>query len=170
MMPLMAQPATSMTAEARAERLAGAIYGTVVVGGVLAATTLDARPSAIVAGAYALATVVVFWFAHAWARSLGRRATGLRALYVSTAESLAHDWPLVQAAFPPFAAIAAARLLGASHETAIDVGMWTCVALLAGWGAVIARREGASALGIAARAAACLLLGMVLVLLKALLH
>ena len=170
MMARMAQPDASMTAEARAERLAGAIYGTVVVGGVLAATTHNASPSAIDAGVYALATVVVFWLAHAWARSLGRRATGVRSLYVGAAESLAEDWPLVQSAFPPFAAIAAARLLGASHETAIDIGIWTCVAFLGGWGAVIARREGASALGIAARAAACLLLGMVLVGLKALLH
>jgi hypothetical protein len=169
MMALMAHPDPSMTAEARAERLSGAIYGTVVVGGVLAATTHDAMPSAIDAGLYVLATVVVFWLAHAWARSMGRRATGERSLYLDAAEALAQDWPLVQAAFPPFVSIAAARALGASHETAIDIGLWTCVAQLAAWGAGIARREGASAFGIVLRAAGCMALGVLLVLLKALL-
>jgi hypothetical protein len=166
----MTHPDAATTAAARAEHLASAIYGTVVVAGVLAATTHDASPSAIDAGIYALATVVVFWLGHAWARSLGQRVVRGSSRNLGAVEFLVEDWPLVQSAFPPFAAIAIARLLGASHETAIDVGIWTCVALLAGWGAVVAKREGASSLGIALRAAGCALLGMVLVGLKALLH
>jgi hypothetical protein len=141
----------------------------VVVGGVLAATTRDAIPSAIDAGLYVLATVVVFWLAHAWARSMGRRATGQRSLYLGLAESLAQDWPLVQSAFPPLISIAVARALGASHETAIDIGLWTCVAQLAAWGAGIARQEGYSAFGIVVQTAGCAALGILLVLLKALL-
>ena len=60
----------------RVERLAGAIYGTIVVAGVLAATEYDDDPEVLETGAYALATVVVFWLAHAWAQTLGRRLVG----------------------------------------------------------------------------------------------
>src|SRR5215210_5477051 len=86
-----AQADPSATAEARAEHLTGAVYGTVVVAGVLAAATNDAQPSAGDTGVYVLATVIVFWLAHAWARSLGQRATGLSV--TGRVASLAEDWP-----------------------------------------------------------------------------
>lgn len=150
----------------RAERLAGAIYGTIVVAGVLAATEYDDQPEAFETGVYALATVFVFWLAHAWAQTLGRRIIGVGPPGRALRHSLARDWPLVQSAFPPLAAMALAGLFGASDSTAIDIGFWICVASLGAWGAVTAHREGASSARTVAAAAGCGALGLLLVLLK----
>lgn len=150
----------------RVERLAGAIYGTIVVAGVLAATEYDDDPEVLETGAYALATVVVFWLAHAWAQTLGRRLVGVGPSRGKLRHSLARDWPLVQSALPPLAAMAIAALLGASDETAIEIAFWVCVVSLAAWGAVVARREQASIARTIITAAGCGALGLVLVVLK----
>ena len=114
----------------RVERLAGAIYGTIVVAGVLAATEYDDHPEALETGVYAVATVAVFWLAHAWAQT------------------------------------ALAGLFGASDEAAIDIGFWVCVASLAVWGGIVARREQASVAGTVFTALGCGALGLLLVVLK----
>ena len=150
----------------RAERLAGAIYGTIVVAGVLAASEYDDQPEAFDTGIYALATVFVFWLAHAWAQPLGRRIVGVGPPGRALRHSLARDWPLVQSALPPLAAMALAGLFGASDQTAIDIAFWVCVASLGVWGAITARREEASAARTVMAALGCAALGLLLVVLK----
>jgi hypothetical protein len=150
----------------RVERLAGAIYGTIVVAGVLASSEYDDHPEALDTGSYALATVIVFWLAHAWAQTLGRRIVGRGSTTQALRHSLARDWPLVQSALPPLAAMALAMLFGAADETAIDIAFWVCVASLGAWGAVVAHREQASAARTLTTAMGCALLGLLLVGLK----
>jgi len=150
----------------RAERLAGAIYGTIVVAGVLAATEWDDDPQAFDTAVYAVATVCVFWLAHAWAQTLGRRIVGVGPSGRALRHSLARDWPLVQSALPPLAAMGIAGLLGASDQTALDVGFWVCVASLGAWGGFVAYREQASAAGIGVAAVGGAALGLLLVVLK----
>ena len=150
----------------RAERLAGAIYGTIVVAGVLAASEYDDQPEAFDTGTYALATVMVFWVAHAWAQTLGRRIVGVGPSGRALRHSLARDWPLVQSALPPLAAMALAGVFGASDQTAIDIGFWVCVASLGVWGGITARREDASPARTVMTALGCAALGLLLVLLK----
>jgi hypothetical protein len=150
----------------RAERLAGAIYGTIVVAGVLAATEYDEQPEALDTGIYALCTVVVLWVAHAWAQTLGRRMVGGGPLRHALRHSLVRDWALVQSALPALAAMALAGLLGASDETAINIGFWVCVASLGAWGAIVAQREHASTARTVTAALGCAMLGLVLVALK----
>jgi hypothetical protein len=158
-------PAT-YEAHDQAERLAGAIYGTIVVAGVLAATEFDEAPQPLETGVYALATVGVFWLAHAWAQTMGRRIVGVGPSGRALRHSLARDWPLVQSALPPLAAMALAKLVGASDGTAIDVAFWVCVASLGTWGAIVARREEASAARTLMAAAGCAVLGLLLIVLK----
>ena len=151
------------------ERLTGAIYATIVVAGVLAASEWDPDPHAADTGLYALGTVLVLWVTHAWAHTLGHRYMhdghpGGRLGY-----SLAHDWPLVQAALPALAALALARLAGTSDETAINLAFWVCVATLTAAGALIAWRSREPPWRIVAAGAGCGLLGLALVLLKELL-
>ncbi len=150
----------------RAERLAGAIYGTIVVAGVLAASEYDDQPEAFDTGIYALATVFVFWLAHAWAQTLGRRIVGVGPPGRALRHSLARDWPLVQSALPPLAAMAIAGLFGASDQTAIDIAFWVCVVSLGAWGAFVAHREQASTGRIVTAALGCGALGLALVVLK----
>ncbi len=150
----------------RVERLAGAIYGTIVVAGVLATTEGDEDPDALETAVYAVATVFVFYLAHAWAQTLGRRLVGVGPAERALRHSLARDWPLVQSALPPLGAMAIAALFGASDSTAIDIGFWVCVVSLGAWGAVVAHREEASTGRVVITALGCGGLGLLLVFLK----
>jgi hypothetical protein len=156
--------------EERAEQLAGGIYGTVVVAGLLAATGPDDDPEVWPTALWVVVTVVVFWLAHSWARTMARRATGLADRRREMRESLARHWPLVQSAFPPIVVMLVARLLGASDETAILIATCSCIVLLAGWGVVVGRQEHESPRRVVGTAAGCALLGALMVLLKVVIH
>jgi hypothetical protein len=154
--------------ERQVERLAGAIYGTILVAGVLAAASgknADVADTAL----YVFATVLIFWLAHAWADSLARRVTATRRGLTGFRITLANQWPLVQSAFPPIVVMIAASVLGADDETAITWGAWSCVVLLAGWGIVVARKEKESAGGVVLTSVACAALGLLMIALKAVL-
>lgn len=138
--------------------------------GVLATTSPDNDPNVADAAFYVVATVVVFWLAHAWALTLGHRAAGSHPSRRELRHGLAREWPLVQSAVLPLAAMALASLAGASDESAIDIALWTCVAVLVGWGVVIARREQASRWRTIGTALACGALGAVMIALNALVH
>lgn len=157
-----------MDAEERARRLVGRVNGTIVTAGVLAVASAGEDPNAFDAGLYALATVVVFWLAHGWAESLGRRAGehpehGFR-------HGLVHQLPVLESVVPPLLAIGIARLLGAGHEDAITWAAWVCVGELGLLGAAVAYRERRPPLRIASTAAGCAALGLLMILLKAIVH
>jgi hypothetical protein len=156
--------------EERAEQLAGGIYGTVVVAGLLAATGPDDDPEVWPTAPWVVVTVVVFWLAHSWARTMARRATGLADRRREMRQSLARHWPVVQSAFPPIVVMLLARALGASDETAILLAACSCIVLLAGWGVVVGRQEHESTPRVVATAAGCALLGALMVLLKVVIH
>jgi hypothetical protein len=156
--------------EERAEQLAGGIYGTVVVAGLLAATGPDDDPEVWPTALWVVVTVVVFWLAHSWARTMARRATGLADRRREMRQSLARHWPVVQSAFPPIVVMLLARALGASDETAILLAACSCILLLAGWGVVVGRQEHESTPRVVATAAGCALLGALMVLLKVVIH
>jgi hypothetical protein len=156
--------------EERAEQLAGGIYGTVVVAGLLAATGADSDPVVWPTALWVVVTVVVFWLAHSWARTMARRATGLADRRREMRESLVRHWPLVQSAFPPIIAMLIARALGASDETAILIAGCSCIVLLAAWGVAVGRQEHESLGRIVATAAGSAFLGALMVLLKVVIH
>jgi hypothetical protein len=156
--------------EGRAEELAGAIYGTIVVAGLLAATGPDDDPEIWPTALWVLVTVVVFWLAHSWALSMARRATGIASQRGGVRHSLARHWPLVQSAFPPLGVMFGAALLGANDETAILIAAWACVVLLGAWGIVVGRQEHESPLRIALTSLGCAALGALMVVLKIVIH
>jgi hypothetical protein len=156
--------------EERAEQLAGGIYGTVVVAGLLAATGADNDPVVWPTALWVVVTVVVFWLAHSWARTMARRATGLADRRREMRESLVRHWPLVQSAFPPIIVMLIARALGARDETAILIAGCSCIVLLAAWGVAVGRQEHESLGRIVATAAGCAFLGALMVLLKVVIH
>ena len=56
--------------ERRAEQLAGGIYGTIVVAGLLAAAGPDDNPEVWPTALWVVVTVLVFWLAHSWSLSI----------------------------------------------------------------------------------------------------
>lgn len=153
----------------RAQRLVGTVHGTIVGASVLAVSGgTDDALAPIETGLYVLATVVVFWFAHAWGHRLGARAAGLADH--GFIRCLEDQLPIVEAVIAPMAALLLAGAAGASDDDAIDVAIWVCVGQLALLGVAVGRREGQPPHRIALTAAGCAALGIVMVALKAIVH
>lgn len=141
------------------------MVGTIVTASVLAASAAGDNPDALRVGAYALATIVVFWIAHGWARSLGARSVGDPRHRL--AHGLRHELPVLESVVPPLLALGIASAAGDSDENAITIAAWVCVGELGFFGGEVAHAEGASAPRIALTAAACASLGATMIALKA---
>jgi hypothetical protein len=157
--------------ETEAERLAGAIYGTIVFTGVLVAAGDPGNggsPDALNAGIYAVATTAVFWLAHGFSLALARRVAGHPE--ARARDTLRREWPMVAATTPLLAIMVVATLLGVDDRGAINAAVWGNVLVLVAIGVAIARREGATMGQTVIGAAGCALLGGLLVFLKVLVH
>lgn len=162
-------PIAGPEAEGRIESMAGAIYGNIVIAGLMTATEADDDPYVWPTAAQVMATVIVFWLAHAYALSLAHRAAGSTEAR-GLREQLHHTLPLVESAVPPLGVMLLARLLGADDTDAIEIGSWVCVLALGGWGLVVARRERESRRGVIATTLGCAGLGFVMIVLKTIIH
>jgi hypothetical protein len=164
----VADPAAATEA---GRRVADAVYGTILVLAVVAALSQDrqAGPGAIAAGA--LVTSIVFWVVHVYAEVLSRRTAGdtthTRPLVRAAAKQ---EWPLVQAALAPLVPL----LLGAigllSRGTSITLSILVGLADLGAWGYLAGRAMGQPTVKSGVSAVAAVLLGLVMVLLKNLVH
>ncbi len=113
---------------------AEAIYGTILVAGLIVAATNDSTTSwedlLTTVG-----TVVVFWAAHVYARAVatfGSQRDPAVGLVEAIGEAFERSWGLLTASlFPTFFLV-----LGAGNivvdEIAVMLALWSCVAILAG--------------------------------------
>lgn len=114
-----------------------------------------------------LVTGLVFWAAHVYARLAGERLTGQG---ISGAEVRAvgrHEWPIVEAAVLPAAAVAVSPLLGLGLSGAAWLALAVAVAQLVAWAFLGALHAGASRSQAAIEGVVNLFLGLVLVAAKA---
>jgi hypothetical protein len=155
--------------ELRGERLAGFIYGTilvlsVVIAGAQAYPHSPGRVAVLVA-----VTAFVFWLAHVYSFALGESVGHQK--HLSAAE-LRHigwrEWTLVGAAVPPIAVL----LLGAIGVLGESAAFWGALVVglivLAGQGVLFARIERLGPLGTLVVAAVNVGLGLLLIVLKVL--
>ncbi len=116
-------------------------------------------------------TLVVYWLAEEYAELLGEHS---RAGHLPSAaiirSSLAGAWPMVTASFLPLVALLVARLLGASSIDAAWFALSTAVALLVVHGYGAARAANLVGVRLAAVTATAGLLGVAMIVLKALLQ
>lgn len=155
---------------AAGERLAGFVYGTLIV---LAMITVGAkaypdRPGRM--AAFVVVTSVVFWLAHVYAHALGQSVSrGKRVSLVELRDIARHEGAIVEAALPPVAPL----LLAALGVISTDVAVWAAFGLgllvLAVQGWEFARAERLGWLGTSAAVAANLGFGLLLVGVKLLL-
>ena len=146
------------------------VYGVILVAGLVVAS--GSKP-ALTAFITVTSTVIVFWAAHVYAGTVAHHGTvdgRLIRLGESFSHALHRSWGLLVSALVP----ATILLLGVTHVVPDDVAqwaaLWVCVAMLAVLGFVAFRRRGS-------RLVVCLLgatgtagFGIVMVVLKALLH
>jgi positive regulator of sigma E activity len=120
---------------------AGAIYGTLLVTALVAGLSEDPDYSPTDILVSVVSTAVVFWLAHAYARVLGERLEGdrrgARALIRTAA---ADEWPLMQAAVLPSAALLLGVAGAWSRNASVNVAIGVGVASLFTFGFLFARR------------------------------
>ncbi|MCQ4044075.1 hypothetical protein ACFOSC_15810 [Streptantibioticus rubrisoli] len=149
---------------------AGAVYGSVLAASVVAtAGTLGPFPRVKLV-ALLLITGVVFWAAHVYARVVGERLLRQPLSGVEIRRVAVSEWPIVKVAVPPAVAVAISPLFGLGVEGTTWFALTVALLEQVGWASVPVIRSGAPTRMVLANGAVNLLLGVVIVLAKAVLH
>jgi hypothetical protein len=153
-----------------AENPAGAVYGLLAIGALLAAESgrhesyIDTLLSAVIAAC-------TYWLLHAYATVLGRRLAGEERLDArALLAALAHDWALLRGAAIPLTALLLAWATGATQRTAVLAALWSAVAGLVGFEVLAGIRARARPRELALEAAVGLAMGLAVLSLKIVLH
>jgi hypothetical protein len=127
--------------------VAAAVYGQILVTSIVATLSEDHGISAGGLLFWVVVTMLVFWVAHVYAEGVAWRLSRDRDLGVSELRELAVDeLPELLAALPAAGALFLGWVGVLSREGAVDLAIGFGVALMAGWGFMIARRSGLSPL------------------------
>lgn len=128
-----------------AQRLAGgsnvasSVYGTVITIAVIGAWYADPTSGALETLLSVLATLIVFWIAHAYSHVVG---SGWIHTHVFSAAK--HDWPIVQSGFFPVLILGAGALGFLDERRALLQAIVSSVVLLALLSMTMARAAGLS--------------------------
>ncbi|HEY7970403.1 MAG TPA: hypothetical protein VID95_10440 [Candidatus Limnocylindrales bacterium] len=160
-----APPAAPIGSRGERRDDATAIYGSLLVTGMVAVQwRADSVPDAI--ALTVVVSVVVFWLAHVWSEIVSRRVRGR----ITPAEGVAiarAETPMLSAAVAPALVLAFGPLV-ATHDQAIAVALFVCIAELFVWGLIVGRAAHSSPLLTLRVAIVDSLLGLVIVALKVL--
>jgi hypothetical protein len=150
-----------------ADNAPAGVYGTIISASVLAAAHED---TAFEIGLGVFFTLLVYWLAERWSELLGSHLQGEPFDWAHVRRVFVRGWPMVQASYLPVLVLVAARLLGASVEEAVNFALFMTIVVLIGLGILAARRAGLPPVGVVASAVFNGFLGILLILLKSLLH
>ena len=146
------------------------VYGTIAVGLVLAAEdpAHETYPRVFAAAAV---TVVLYWFAHAFAEVLGERyATRTPPSLHTFGSALRRELGIAEGALPQLAVLAIGWIVGAALTTDVAAALWTTVAVLVVFELVSGVRAKLSSLRLVGGALFGAALGVTLLGIKAVLH
>lgn len=164
------RPTTSGWRGAGNGNFAAAIYGSILAAAVVASLDVgEVGAGAMIASLGA--TMLVFWLAHVWSEAIAERMRDPRPYtWRRLRATAAWHWPMVQAASGPLLALALAGLGVWSLDTGVTVALAVSIVQLVGWGITVGRRTFDSWPAALAAGAVDGMLGMVLVVLKILVH
>ncbi len=120
---------------------AGAVYGTIVAAGVLAAEG-DGGHSIGAVVASIVGTLAVFWLAHAYTDMLGEQIESRAFAPGRFWHALVVEAPILESAVAPVLALLAAAAFGATRTTAVTSALVVAVLELLGWTVIASRRLG----------------------------
>jgi VIT1/CCC1 family predicted Fe2+/Mn2+ transporter len=152
------------------ENPAGAIYGTITFGALLAAETSrrETYPRTIVALVLAL---VLYWLAHAYSRSAGTRLQQEEPLTLAgVIESMVHELPILSGACVPLAVIVICGIGGVSLDTGLKAAVWATAIVLVAIEVISAVRAEVKGRGLAIQIAVGVCLGLLVIAINAVLH
>lgn len=153
-----------------AENPAGAVYGMIVVGALLAAESGRYESHADAAGSTLIA-LGLYWLAHAYASVLGQRLTSHERLTAGAlGRALLHDWAIVRGAAIPLLALLLGWALGAGREAAVNAALWSTVAGLIAFELIAGVRSRATRPELALEVGVGVTMGVGILALKILLH
>lgn len=114
----------------RRQNPAGVVYGTILVGALIAAESGVNDGYLDLVGSTALA-LGIYWLAHSYSTVLGRRLSHEEHLTAGAlGRALGHDWSIVRGASVPLLALLVAWAAGASETAGIDAAVWAAIACL----------------------------------------
>jgi hypothetical protein len=150
---------------------ARAIYGTILVMAVISGLSHDEDIGSAKLIAAVAATTLVFWIAHVYAEILGRRLEGEgQFAWESIRAVMRGEWPIVEAALLPVLALLVGVVGIVDTDTAVNIAIGAGVVELFAWGIAAGRKlelsTGATIVAGVVNGA----LGLVIVLLKVLVH
>jgi hypothetical protein len=146
----------------------GIITGTVVSTAVIAAAAEHIEETHIVLAI--LGTAFIYWLAHLHARTLGDAVKHRTHPMDALKEALAETWPILAAALMPAVILLGAQLIGAELRNAAWIAVIASTVLLAVYSFFAGRRGGLSLGGSLLSGAIGLMLGILIIGLKAGLH
>jgi hypothetical protein len=118
-----------------------AIYGTILVAGVLAGLG-HGEAAASTVTISVLGTAAVFWLAHVWAHVMSERVNDPHGFTWAVVGRIARsEWPMVQAATLPSVPLLLAWAGAIDDDSGIDLAIAITVVQLAGWGLLVGRRS-----------------------------
>lgn len=154
-----------------AQRAASAIYGTIVVTAVIVALSEDPAADATELMEAAATTTLVFWLAHAYSEFLGQRvAARARVGTEGLGRALLRDITMVEAAILPVGALLLGLIHLVSRTHAVTIALVIGVIELFVLGYLAGRGPGSSFLRCVGVGLFNCVLGVAIVLLKALIH
>lgn len=149
---------------------AGAVYGLITVGALLAAES-GLRDTYLETFGSAALTVVLYWFAHSYSDVLGLRLTEQqRFSWQELGRTFARDWSIAGGSSLPLLAILLAWAAGASQSTALTAAVWTVVASLIAFELAAGILSRAKPLELALEVLVGTAMGLAILALRALLH
>lgn len=149
---------------------AGAIYGLITVGALLAAESglRDTYPETIGAATIAM---VLYWFAHSYSDELGTRLEEHeRFSWAELWRAFSRDWAITKGSAVPLLTLLVAWALGASQASAVTAAIWSTVATLIAFELAAGIRSRVRPTDLAFEALVGAGMGTGILLLRALLH
>jgi hypothetical protein len=149
---------------------AEAIYGTLLAGVVLATKAHKGVTGASIFWS-AVGALVLYWIAHVYADIIGEQ---IKAHRRPTRGEIGHicleNWSRLRASLIPVIFFEIVRLARGSLNASVLSALWLTVGLLATWGATASYRSGARGVALVVEGVVAGALGVLVVLLKIVLH
>jgi hypothetical protein len=149
---------------------AGAVYGTITVGAVLAAESAQRETYARTLGAVVI-TMLLYWLAHSYASFAARRLLLGEELKIrGLAWTMAHELSLLIGAAIPLATLLIWWAAGANLASGVNAAIWTSAAMILIVELAAGLRARLFGRALLAQAALGALLGLLVIALKLVLH
>ncbi len=154
----------------REENPTGVVYGTILIGALIAAESgahdgyLDMIGSTVLG-------LGIFWLAHSYSTILGRRLSRKEHLTArALGRALGHEWSIVRGASVPLLTLLIAWAAGASEATGVDAAVWAAIASLVMFELLAGLRAGSTPREFALEAAVGATMGLAILALKFVAH